>query len=85
MDLNEFPPEYDYDFLDGTNEETFEANLFFLHSTSTPFSQQIDGAISEIRSSLKYTRLEDIEQVSSHQNQVAADNMHFTNLRNEFE
>ena len=39
MDLNEFPPEYDYDFLDGTNEETFEANLFFFHSTSTPFSQ----------------------------------------------
>ena len=54
-------------------------SLFFLHSTSTPFSQQIDGAISKIRSSLKYTRLEDIEQVSSHQNQVAADNMHFTN------
>jgi len=36
MDLNEFPPEYDYDFLDGTNEETFEANLFFFALNQHP-------------------------------------------------
>ena len=38
MDLNEFPPKYDYDFLDGTYEETFEIKFLYLHNKMTYIS-----------------------------------------------
>ena len=39
MDLNEFPPKYDYDFLDGTDEEHLKQILHFFALNQPPAPQ----------------------------------------------
>jgi len=39
MDLNEFPPKYDYDFLDGTDEAHLKQILFFTQPAPPPPSR----------------------------------------------